>query len=54
MKTAAKDLVRLMALLESQSNATNSLRASRAIGEGSFNSMKVDYLLFRASQYASQ
>jgi len=43
MKTAAKDLVRLMALLESQSNATNSLRASHAIGEGSFNSMKVDY-----------
>ena len=32
-----------MALLESQSNATNSLRASHAIGEGSFNSMKVDY-----------
>jgi hypothetical protein len=36
-----------MALLESQSNATNSLRASRAIGEGSFNSMKVDYPFFR-------
>jgi len=33
-----------MALLESQSNATNSLRASHAICEGSFNSMKVDYL----------
>jgi len=32
-----------MALLESQSNATNSLRASHAICEGSFNSMKVDY-----------
>ena len=43
MKTAAKDIVRLMALLESQSNATNSLRASHAICEGSFNSMKVDY-----------
>jgi len=48
MKTAAKDIVRLMALLESQSNATNSLRASHAICEGSFNSMKVDYQIVRA------
>jgi hypothetical protein len=32
-----------MALMESQSNAINSFRASHVIREGSVNSMKVDH-----------
>ena len=43
MKTTAEDLVCWRALMESQSDAINSSRASHAIREGVVNSMKVDY-----------